>query len=586
MTAGRNAVERNSDGSYDAVDSGGFGKDYHGQDVFGERIGGGKTGHFGGFEEGHFGGLEEGPYGFGDDKYKGMNKAQYSAFLKKQAEYNSVAEGSGNESSFDGSDKSSEEETGSDMKDGNKGLNAESSEENNNVGSLDTSFQIGENEDEKEKSEFTDKTDPEKSKELDEDKEKNRQELERLRQNKESSKEKVDSTSKALEGFDKDAESLMADTNEMVEMLNSKNPFTMIANKVRPSVKEAAIDMIGKLSHAYGLDFDRAKLESDIKTNGPDAIKETMKSKINEARSKLVNRAKSAEDAYNSSVAAYDSYLKSSFTDKTKEEEAKPGTNMAKASVGKSDYLTKANKDSTKEVPKEAPSRNDYPNHIADTLKGATDLIADNTTAKALGIQSLEDFAKEKGVDPNKFSTMKAYRSYQNKQIIKALPNLMKKVGNFFTERVKDFFDPSQVPERIRNTLARYNAATLIGAAILSIKSGAGLQASIDQALTVVDPEDQPDVSDFLESVLNDEGTVADLSNAIDDALAPEQTSNTEELDESIVNIGRKDNTDYSDFNAGLGTSGTTSDADVKVFIARNVDADPVLRRMISKMGK
>ena len=178
---------------------------------------------------------------------------------------------------------------------------------------------------------------------------------------------------------------------------------------------------------------------------------------------------------------------------------------------------------------------------------------------------------------------MKAYRSYQNKQIMKAIPNLMKKVGSYFMERIKDFFDPSQLPERARNTLARYNPATLVGAAILSIQSGAGIQASIDQALTMVDPEDQPDVSDFLEDVLKDRDTVKDLSTAIDDALAPEENSNTSELDESIVNIGRKDNTDYDDFNAGLGT---TSDADAKVFIARNIKEDPILRRMISKIGK
>ena len=542
------AAGRNSDGSYDAVDSGGFGKDYHGQDVFGERIGGKAAGDFSGADE-----LGEGN------------------FTERNTDYGQAM---ATESPTEVEDAT---EVASNIRDTLRDIN-NTETENSNTGSLDTSFQIGD---------------------LKED-----EIAERLRQNKELSKENVDLTSKALKDFDKTAENLMNDTNEMVERLNSNNPVTMIANKLGPDVKEAAINLIGKLSHAYGLDFDRAKLESDIKTNGPDAIKEIMKSKIDKARSKLVDKAKSAEDTYNSAVAAYDSYLKSSFTDKTTKSnekkaatpsevikaststEAKAGPNMSKASVGESDYLTKANKESKKEVPKEKPSRNDYPNHLVDTFKGAVDKIADNTTAKALGIQSLEDFAKEKGVDPNKFSTMKAYRMYQNRQIWKAIPNIMKKVGDFVAERIKDFFDPSQLPERIRNTLARYNAATLLGAAILSIKSGAGLQASIDQALTGVDTEDQPEVSDFLESVLNDEGTVADLSNAIDDALAPEQTSNTEELDESIVNIGRKNNTDYSDFNAGLGTSGTTSDADVKVFIARNIHSDPILRRMISKMGK
>ena len=264
--------------------------------------------------------------------------------------------------------------------------------------------------------------------------------------------------------------------------------------------------------------------------------------------------------------------------------EAKPGKNMSSAKTSPSDYLTKSNKDSTKEI---APNRNDFGNHAVDTLKGVTDRIADNTTAKALGLKSIEEFARENGYDPEKLSTMKAYQSYQNKEIMKAIPGIVKQIGSYITERVKDAVDPSQLPERIRNTLARYNLATLIGAAILSISSGAGLQASLDQALTMVDPEDQAAVSDYLEDVLNDEGTVNDLKTAFDDALAPEQNSDTNELDESIVSIGRKDNTDYSGFNAGLGSSGTTSsDADVKVFIARNVKADPILRKMISKIGK
>lgn len=333
----------------------------------------------------------------------------------------------------------------------------------------------------------------------------------------------------------------------------------------------------------YGLDLDPNGNIQDIVRQYTDAVRDKCNRDIDlysKAIASSTNAKANLQKAQNATKEAKSNLDKynSSFTDKM--EESKDGPNMSKASVGESDYLTKANKDSTK---KEAPSRNDFGNHAVDTLKGVTDRIADNTTAKALGIQSLEDFAKENGYDPNKFSTMKAYQSYQNKQIMKALPSIIKKVGSYITERIKDAFDPSQLPERIRNTLARYNAATLVGAAILSIQSGAGIQASIDQALTMVDPEDQPDVSDYLEDVLNDEGTVADLSNAFDDALAPEQNSDTAELDESIVNIGRKDTTDYSGFNAGLGT---TSDADVKVFIARNVKADPILRRMISKMGK
>lgn len=585
------AVDRNSDGSYDALDSGGFGKDYHGQDVFGERIG--RTGiggnHFGGFEEGHF--------GFDDDKYKDMTKDQYSAFLEKQAGYNSVAKGSGNESSgnessFDGSDKSSEEEAGSGMRDDIRDLNAESSEENSNVGSLDTSMLVGENEDEKEKSSFTDKMEPEKSsstdkmepeksKELEEDLEKSRQKAEKSRQKAENEQKNYDELKETRKSLEKNIKDIKPSVvSSILDAIGMNKGYQ--EDRLTPGLADMKANL-NKMADTYGIeheDFNNVKVKDLNKAVSEllDKIDKHFSDRVQKAQ----DEAQKAQSDYDTLKSSFIEKTKSSFTDKMEEskEEAKAGPNMSKATVGESDYLTKANKDSTK---KEAPSRNDFPNHIANTLKGAADTIADNTTAKALGIQSLEDFAKEKGIDPNKFSTMKAYQSYQNKQIMKALPNLMKKVGSYFTERIKDFFDPSQLPERIRNTLARYNAATLVGAAILSIQSGAGIQASIDQALTMVDPEDQPDVSDYLEDVLNDEGTVADLSNAFDDALTPEQTSDTAELDESIVNIGRKDNTDYDDFNAGLGT---TSDADVKVFIARNVKADPILRRMISKMGK
>ncbi|MEE1126070.1 MAG: hypothetical protein U0L18_09095 [Acutalibacteraceae bacterium] len=408
----------------------------------------------------------------------------------------------------------------------------------------------------------------------------------------EESKEEA-AANKGLEKVKEKYEAKIQEANEtkkaaqdLIESIASltENPFKTFIN--RSAINEMKSNIV-ESAKVYGLNLDPKGNIQDIVRQYTDAVRDKCNKDIDMANKALAAATEYPQRVQNATKEAKSNLDKynSSFTDKMEEskEEAKAGPNMSKASVGESDYPTKANKDSTK---KEGPSRNDFPNHAADTLKGVVDKIADNTTAKALGIQSLEDFAKEKGVDPNKFSTMKAYQSYQNKQIMKALPNIIKKVGSYITERIKDAFDPSQLPERIRNTLARYNAATLVGAAILSIQSGAGIQASIDQALTMVDPEDQPAVSDYLEDVLNDEGTVADLSNAFDDALAPEQTSDTAELDESIVNIGRKDNTDYSGFNAGLGTSGTTSDADVKVFIARNVKADPILRRMISKMGK
>lgn len=472
----------------EASSSGGFGKDYHGQDVFGERAG---------------------SSGIGGDGHE-------SSFDAPEID---TTELSNTESSFEG-----EAETQDALKDLVRSIDEEVAEENSNTGSMDTSFQIGENEDEKDKEKgWTDK---------------------------------VKDTFKAAGKTAMDIAE-KAKTGELLDTLsNAVNDAFDASHKA----VSAPVENLNKKDASFP-DTPTDNSEWEKATSSFDA--ERAKEKEEEEKAKTESKAKVEET-------------------KT-EEKAEPSTNMSSAKTSPSDYLTKANKDSTKEVPKEAPSRNDFGNHAVDTLKGVVGKIADNTTAKALGLKSVEEFARENGYDPEKLSTMKAYQIYQNKQIMKAIPGIIKQVGSYITERIKDAVDPSQLPERIRNTLARYNAATLVGAAILSIQSGAGLQASIDQALTMVDPEDQPDVSDYLENVLNDEGVVADLSNAFDDALAPEQNSDTAELDESIVNIGRKDNTDYSGFNAGLGT---TSDADVKVFIARNVHSDPILRRMISKMGK
>lgn len=560
------AVGRNSDGSYDAVDSGGFGKDYHGQDAFGERIGGtGISNRFGGKAAGDFSDVDELGEGHFTERYTDYGQAMATE----------VPDTSAFES----------EEASSGMRDSLRDLNSESSEENSNVGSLDTSFQIGgTEEDEKAKSSFTDKMEPGKSKELEDTVEKAKKEEEVANKALEDAQSKLDKVSQsAAKNAEKLGEYTFSKDKSVWENLKTVGK-SVVGSFTDEDLKDFIKDT-ENLAKELGVDIGDL---SSIKTVG-DTIapaKARQLAKIHEdldkiARERVATAKDNLQKAQNATKEAQSNLDKynSSFTDKTESAE----TNMSKASVGESDYLTKANKDSTKEVPKEAPSRNDFGNHATDTLKGVVDRIADNTTAKALGLKSVEDFAKENGYDPNKLSTMKAYKQYQNKQIMKAIPGIVKQVGGYIVERIKDAVDPSQLPERIRNTLARYNAATLVGAAILSIQSGAGLQASIDQALTMVDPEDQPDVSDYLEDVLNDEGVVADLSNAFDDALAPKQNSDTAELDESIVNIGRKDNTDYSGFNAGLGT---TSDADVKVFIARNVKADPILRRMISKMGK
>ena len=468
----------------EASSSGGFGKDYHGQDVFGERAG---------------------SSGIGGDGHE-------SSFDAPEID---TTELSNTESSFE-----AEAETQDPLKDLVRSIDEEVAEENSNTGSMDTSFQIGGTEEDAKKGE----------------KEKNWT-------------DKLGKVKDAFKAIDEKVKS-----GEFTDTLsNIANDILDVSHKA----VSAPMDNLTKKDASFP-DTPTDNSEWEKATSSFDA--ERAKEKEEEEKAKTESKTK---------------------TEETKEEaKAEPGSNMSSAKTSPSDYLTKANKDSTK---KEAPSRNDFGNHAADTLKGVVDRIADNTTAKALGLKSVEEFARENGYDPDKLSTMKAYQIYQNKQIMKAIPGIVKQVGSYITERIKDAVDPSQLPERIRNTLARYNAATLVGAAILSIQSGAGLQASIDQALTMVDPEDQPDVSDYLEDVLNDEGVVADLSNAFDDALAPEQNSETAELDESIVNIGRKDNTDYSGFNAGLGT---TSDADVKVFIARNVKADPILRRMISKMGK
>lgn len=543
-------AERNSDGSYDAVDSGGFGKDYHGQDAFGERIGGTGIGgnHFGGFEEGHFG------VGDGRDHFE-REATSYGDITQTEVPDTSAFEGESNT-------------VADSMRDSIRDLNSETAENSNTGGSIDTSFQIGG---------------------IEEDKEKYQQELERAEEELNRTNEWADKMKSGIEKQSKDIDIVI---NE----INNKSLVSKFANILNDS-KGKVIDTLEALAKSFGYDdFDRNKIEESYKEMGSEALrnaKEELIERMIADTDKTVKGAQDKRDNFKSIVDSYKSSTtdktKTSFTDKMepteaktdKPKDAKAGTNMSSAKTSPSDYLTKSNKDSTKEMPKDY--RNDFGNHAVDTLKGVTDRIADNTTAEALGLKSVEEFARENGYDPEKLSTMKAYMQYQNKEIIKAIPGIVKQIGSYITERVKDAVDPSQLGERVRNTLARYNLATLIGAAILSISSGAGLQASIDQALTMVDEEDKAAVSDYLEDVLNDEGTVNDLKTAFDDALAPQQNSDTNELDESIVNIGRKNNTDYDDFNAGIGT---TSDADVKVFIARNVKEDPILRKMISKIGK
>ena len=499
-----------ADKENEASNSGGFGKDYHGQDVFGERVG---------------------SSGIGGDGHE-------SSFDAPDID---TTELSNTESSFE-----AEAETQDALKDLVRSINEEVAEENSNTGSMDTSFQIGGTEEDAKKDE------------------KEKSWASNIKGTSRAAMEYAKRTANKIKDVAKDAAKDVAEKAASGELLGTLSNIVNDALDVSYKAVAAPMDNLTKKDASFP-DTPTDNSAWEKATSSFDAKR--AKEKEEEEKAKTESKAKTEETK-----------------EEAKEEaKAEPGSNMSSAKTSPSDYLTKANKDSTKEVPKETPSRNDFGNHAVDTLKGVVDRVADNTTAKALGLKSVEEFAREHGYDPEKLSTMKAYMQYQNKQIMKAIPGIVKQVGGYIVERIKDAVDPSQLTERIRNTLARYNAATLVGAAILSIQSGAGIQASIDQALTMVDPEDQPAVSDYLENVLNDEGVVADLSNAFDDALAPEQTSNTEELDESIVNIGRKDTTDYSDFNAGLGT---TSDADVKVFIARNVKADPILRRMISKMGK
>lgn len=520
------------DNENETSSSGGFGKDYHGQDAFGERMTGG---------------------GIGGDGHE-------SSFDAPDID---TTELSTTDSSFEGEAN----EVADSMRESIQGVNEETAENSNTGGSMDTSFQIGG---------------------IEEDKEKHQQELERA-------EEELNRTNEWADKMTSDLAKNKENINNVINQMDTNNKslggkLASILNDPKGKV----IDTLESLAKSFGYDdFDRNKIEEAYKEMGTEALRNASDELFERKQADIDKTVKGAQGRRDNFKSIVDSY-KSSTTDKTKTSftdkmepsttEAKPGKNMSNAKTSPSDYLTKSNKDSTKEI---APNRNDFGNHAVDTLKGVVDRVADNTTAEALGLKSIEEFARENGYNPEKLSTMKAYQSYQNKEIMKAIPGIVKQIGSYITERVKDAVDPSQLTERIRNTLARYNLATLIGAAILSMNSGAGLQASIDQALTMVDTEDQPAVSDYLEDVLNDEGTVNDLKTAFDDALAPEQNSDTNELDESIINIGRNDNTDYSGFNAGLGSSGTTSsDADVKVFIARNVKADPILRKMISKIGK
>lgn len=524
------------DNENETSSSGGFGKDYHGQDVFGERMSGS---------------------GIGGDGHE-------VSFDTPDID---TTELSSTDSSFEGETN----EVADSMRESIRGVN-ETAAENSNTGStMDTSFQIGGNE---------------------EDKEKYEQELERAEEEAKRTEEWAEQMNSDLEKNNKSIDKVIDQIDKNLSSVTGK-----LTNALY-NPKDKVVDELEALSKSFGYnDFDRNKIEEAYKEMGTEALRNAKEELFERKKAdidKTVKGAQGRRDNFKSIVDSYKSSTtdktKTSFTDKmepskteTKPEDAKPGTNMSSAKTSPSDYLTKSNKDSTKEL---ASNRNDFGNHAVDTLKGVTDRIAGSTTAEALGLKSVEEFARENGYNPEKLSTMKAYMQYQNKEIMKAIPGIVKQIGGYIVERVKDAVDPSQLGERVRNTLARYNLATIIGAAILSISSGAGLQASIDQALTMVDEEDKAAVSDYLEDVLNDEGTVNDLKTAFDDALAPQQNSDTNELDESIVNIGRKNNTDYDDFNAGLGSSGTTSDADVKVFIARNVKSDPILRKMISKLGK
>ena len=518
-------------------DNSGFGKDYHGEDVFG---GGGIGGN-------------------------GRDGADRDAdFEAPDIDTNEL---SSTESSFEGEATS----VGDSLRENIQGVN-EDTTENSNTGSMDTSFQIGGTEDELTKAK------------------------ERLKK----AEEEFDTAPDKHEYEQNRLDELNKTFSENIDKMKSNNLLDKLSN-VNNALSRSTLNELVKTADKLGIDIDAGGLMekfnstvgadnlADILAEGKEKLVSGYRDKINkEYESKKSEYEKAKAEVERLESSASDS-TKSSFTDKMKEDkpktEDKPKeTNMSKAKPGKSDYETKANKDSTKEVPKETPSRNDFGNHAMDTLKGATDKLTNSFTANALGLKSVEEFARENGYNPEKLSTMRAYQAYQNREIMKAIPGVVKQVGGYIVERIKDAFDPSQLPERVRNTLARYNMATLVGAAILSMNSGAGLQASIDQALVPVDEEDKAAVSDFLEDVLKDGDTVKDLSNAIDGALAPEENSNTSELDEEIVNIGRKNNTDYDDFNAGIGTS--ASDADVKVFIARNIKADPILRRMVEKLRK
>ena len=503
-------------------DNSGFGKDYHGEDVFGGGNIGGTNGRDGGDRDAGF-----------------------------EAPDIDTTELSNTESAFEGEATN----VGDSLRENIQDVNDETAE-NSNTGSMDTSFQIGGTEDEER---------TRAKAELDRA-ERARNEAER--RNKEMG-EYIDKTTKELA--------------KKAEEAGNMGFLDKFSDKMFGGKRSDLRQQIESFATANGIELDD-KTKMGMTTSGKEleAFKSALDKISTEAKNKLKANLDAAQTAYDSAKAEYDK-LESSFTDKMKEDKTTE-TNMSKATPGKSDYETKANKDSTKEVPKEAPSRNDFGNHAMDTLGGAIDRATNSFTAKALGLKSIEDFARENGYNPEKLSTMRAYQAYQNREIMKAIPGIVKQVGGYIVERIKDAFDPSQLTERVRNTLARYNVATLIGAAILSMNSGAGLQASIDQALAPVDEEDKAAVSDFLEDVLKDRDTVKDLSNAIDGALAPEENSTTNELDEEIVNIGRKNNTDYDDFNAGIGTS--ASDADVKVFIARNIKEDPILRRMVAKLGK
>ncbi|MEE1280788.1 MAG: hypothetical protein UHK60_00835, partial [Acutalibacteraceae bacterium] len=299
-------AERNSDGSYDAFDSGGFGKDYHGQDVFGGRIG--RTGiggiHFGGKAAGDFSGADELGEGHFTERY-----TNYGQVTQTEAPDTSAFEGEANE-------------VADSMRESIQGVNEETAENSNTGSTMDTSFQIGGIEEDKEKlkqeleSSGLDFNDPTWG-------EAYQRELERA-------EERLNKTNEWADKMMSENEKKHSSVNNSIDYLDNLSDKT---SNIAYNAAYSIMDNLESLAASYGVDdFDRNKIEEAYKERGTEVLRnanDEIFERKNAEIDKVVKGAQGKRDKFKNIVDSYKSSTtdktKTSFTDKMKPStEAKP----------------------------------------------------------------------------------------------------------------------------------------------------------------------------------------------------------------------------------------------------------------------